>query len=217
MIRFGLSLLFCFSSWIAKAEEGSPSHRAQELYKDSTESIYQGSFKLNRYAELIPNSQEQINSWQTFQAATLLSMEKQRQQGVAYMVSGVGLAIGMGFAYGSSHDATEKIVYSFAQSLSIGAIGYGYYSYYIGNQDRAFYEILNRSDLTEGQRDQLVQMYSEEKKRRGEQIRWLNFATYGLISVVNLINATGETDHSVQSTQYVLAGIYGVAALSFAF
>jgi len=128
------------------------------------------------------------------------------------------LTILTGIGYSNAGSTTEELTYSLAQSLSIGAIGYGAYKYYIGDFDRSFYYIINSTEnLNTEQKDQMVFHYSSEKSYQKDKLKWITLATYGLVAAANIINAARSNDATSRDALYTIGGVYTLAFFSVTF
>lgn len=160
------------------------------------------------------------------QAADWLSFQKQIQElelsqqknGLAYMISGGLVLVGSSLGYASVENPMERGIYSLSQSLSIAAIGYGFYQYSIGSQERTFYQIVqNTSSLSMRQKNDLLASYNDVRNEITKTNKWIHFSTYAAISALNFIQAGQEDDKDLKNSMYLLGGITALAAISVHF
>tara|TARA_B100001248_G_scaffold262722_1_gene261576 strand:- start:15582 stop:16217 length:636 start_codon:yes stop_codon:yes gene_type:complete len=211
MKAFWLSFLIFFSSASSLAKL-----KDNEVIKEYKESF--SAVRPDLYSNIHKTSNEYWKDWNSFESYILDKQDIHEKQGLGYMISGALMTVLTSIGYAQADSATQEITYSLAQSLSIGAIGYGAYQYYIGDQDRSFYYIVNSTEgLSSAQRDQFVSHYSAEKRYQKDRLKTITMITYGLIAAANLINASQAEDETTKDVLYSLGGVYTLAFLSVTF
>lgn len=208
--RFWLSFLIFFNTSFCFAISDN---EVIQKYKKNNE-----AYRYDLYWNLKNNSDSAYKNWDEFEAYINTTELYHKEEGLAYMISGAVVAIAAGFAFHGAHSDTEKIAYSFAQSLGIGAVGYGTYKYYIGNYDRSFYHVVSRTEgLTMDQKTALILNYDLEKKWQKQKLTLIAFGTYSLIAIANYFNASQESDPGTKNFLYAIGGVYTLAAISVSF
>jgi hypothetical protein len=157
-------------------------------------------------------------TWNNFTLLMKDQEEKDSIVGVSYIISG-GIAITGGLiGYYSSQDIFSQVVYSVAQTVGIAAVGYGAYTMALGDDHRVFYETLRDTrDLTPRQRDELVKSYFDLEQKRERKSRTIKAITYGLVALLNGYNGFTATNSDLKTALYFVAGVNGLASISFAF
>lgn len=168
-----------------------------------------------------PDSSEKFlaqGDWLEFQTHIQTLTKKQQQEGIAYMVSGSLVLIGATVGLANVDTTLERSVYALSQSLSIGALGYGYYQYKLGSQERSFYQLLaSSSTLTNAQKSELIQNYYRIRREQEATNKWIRFYTYLTISGLNLAQAGAEKNNDMRNTLYFIGGVSALAAISIQF
>jgi hypothetical protein len=155
--------------------------------------------------------------WEQF----ALEVNKQRasdyRNGLSYMISG-SLALAGGI-WGSNitKDPAEKGIYTVFQSIGIASIGYGAYTWQIGEEDRTIYRILANTRFTNQQRSLFLKAYASERAERERKERWIRALTHGLISGINFYNASQQNNQNVKNGLNFIGGVNLLAAISFTF
>ncbi len=156
--------------------------------------------------------------WLSFQKQIQDLEISQKKNGLAYMISGGLVLIGSSIGYASVNKSPERAVYSLSQSLSIAAIGYGYYQYSIGGEERSFYQTVSGvTSLTLQQKNELIASYYKVRKSHSQTNKWIHFSTYAAISALNFIQASQEKDKDLKNSMFLLGGITALAAISVHF
>jgi hypothetical protein len=208
--QYLLSFLIFFNSSFAFAISDN---EVIQKYKQNNE-----AYKYDLYWHVKDSSNSESKDWAEFENYIQTAETYQKKAGVAYMISGAAVAIAASFGFSNADSSTERIAYAFAQSLGIGAIGYGTYKYYIGNNDRSFYHVVNNtSGLSVENKNALILNYDTEKKWQKQRINWIAIGTYSLIALANYINASRQEDQSTRDALYVIGGVYTLAAISVSF
>ena len=179
---------------------------------------YEGGLPVLKDLKPVPPPKVHAENWSEFSKTIEELRSKQKSEGVAYMVSGFLVLVGGGFGYANSTDSLQKVAFSLSQSLGIGALGYGYYSYKIGGGDRTFYDsVAGVSSLNEIQKDELTRSYFKVRQDNLKTNEWIRFVTHSLIAGLNLVYASQESNADVRSALYFVGGVNAMAAISIAF
>lgn len=171
------------------------------------------------FAEADPSASGEVNvRWDEFAKGTVERIEKDRTDGVSYVLSGSLALIGGLVGQGLSVDPLEQGVYTIFQTIGIASIGFGVYQWKLGNDDRMFYETVSgASGLSAGQRDSLTTSYFGVRSNRDRQKRFIRALTHGLIAAVNIYGATQQKNDSIKNALYFVGGVNLLAVLSFTF
>ena len=160
---------------------------------------------------------EEIN-WSTFEAQMKASNEKDRKEGISYIISGsLGLVGGL-LAQSSTSDPLEKGVFILSQSIGLAAIGFGAEKWMLGDEQRIIYETLKgTSSLTPLQKSELLQSYYARKKEREIRENKIKAVTFGIISLINIYGASQAQNEAVKNGLYFVGTVNALAAVSFTF
>ena len=157
-------------------------------------------------------------NWESFHAEMMTLKNNDSINGVSYMISGGIAVVGGLVGYYSSQDLFAKAVYSIAQSVGIGAVGYGAYMYSLGSDQRILFDTIEASrSLSLAQKNELIQNYYSIQKAREKKGRFIKALTHGLVAGVNAYNATTATSADLKTTLYFVSGVNALAALTFSF
>ena len=160
--------------------------------------------------------QETKTLWLPFEHSVLVDESRDRVSGLSYVLSGSIALIGGFVGQSVATDPLEKGTYALFQTIGIASVGYGVYTWKIGNEDRFIYDILkNAKDLSPDARNIMLQSYYRERKERESNERLVKALTHGLIAVLNVYNATQQTPGPVQTGLYFIGGVNLLAAVSF--
>lgn len=154
-------------------------------------------------------------SYTDFAERVKIESELKKNEGLSYMLSGGVALIGGGYGWSHGEKSVEKGFYSLAQSLGILAIGFGAESYFLRGDDELFLQVLSSVDLTQVQKDRMVESYLKEKRQKEEDIQWIRRTTFGLAGLLNIIYAGQAKDSTLQNFLYVTAGVQLAWAFSF--
>ncbi len=191
---------------------------AQILIPDSSPSEAQPKKELFGLKTETSSIDLKAMNWASFQVKMVELESQQIRTGLAYMISSGLVFTGATIGYSNVNSPIEKWVYSFSQSLSIAAFGYGYYQYHIGSSERNFYELLSSSrSLSDQQRDELVKNYIALREKQKETNKWIHFSTYTALAALNIYQASRERNPDVKNSMYFLGGISALAAISIQF
>ncbi len=163
---------------------------------------------------LTPNETE---SWDTF--ARLMEKQKSTDhtQGISYIISGSLALIGGGVGENISSDPLEKGVYTLFQTMGIASIGYGAYTWQIGNEDRGFYEMILKSNLAPQSKSEILRVYRQSTQERQKKERFIKMITHGLISALNFYSASQQSNDSIKTSLYFIGGVNLLACITFSF
>lgn len=161
------------------------------------------------------STQASAMSYANFAEQVKVESELKKTDGLSYMLSGGVALIGGGYGWSHGEKSVEKGFYSLAQSLGILAIGYGAEAYFLRGDDELFLQVLSSGDLTQVQKDRMVESYLMEKRQREEDVQWIRKTTFGLAGLLNMIYASQAKDSTLQNFLYVTAGVQLAWAFSF--
>lgn len=157
------------------------------------------------------------SSWNKFEASLKREQKSDYIRGLSYLISGgVGTIAGM-IGYNNTSDPLAKGVFALTQTLGIAAAGSGAYSLYIGSNDNIFAKTVYAANLTDTQRDQMTKAYLEQKKEIEKRTNTIRAITHGAIAAVNAYTGLAETNSSLRSALFIVAGINALASLSYTF
>jgi len=163
------------------------------------------------------NEKKEIN-WIEFESQMKVSLEKDKKEGLSYMISGTLGLIGGMLAQSSTTDPLEKGIFTMSESIGLAAIGYGANKWMLGDEQRIIYDsIRNVKSINDQQRTDILYSYFERKKERERRESYIKAMTYGVISLVNIYSATQTTNESVRNGLYFIGGISALAAITYSF
>lgn len=158
------------------------------------------------------------DEWADFQRMVRERERLDRIDGLSYIISGSLAVAGGLFGQGLTSDPLEKGVYTLFQTIGVASIGYGFYTWRIGNDDRLIYEMVNSTGgLDERERSALVHSYLKGRREREQQDKVIRAITHSLIATLNFYGATQQKNQSVRNALIFLGGVNTLAALSFTF
>lgn len=160
---------------------------------------------------------EQDSQWATYVKSMNEKMEKEKNDGLSYVISGSLALVGGLIAERSTSDNLEKGTYSVVQTIGIASIGYGAYNWRVGDDERNFYLTLNRSNLNAEQKLNLLKVYRIQQSESGKKLNNIKAITHGLISVLNIYNAVQQDNSSIKSGLYFIGGVNLLAAIGYTF
>ncbi len=160
-------------------------------------------------------SQASAETYSEFSERLKNETEIIKNDGLGLMISGGLALLGGGYGWSAAKKPIEKGFYSIAQTLGLLAIGYGAESYFLKQDEEIFLQVLNSSDISEAQKNRMVQSYLKEKQDRAEDARWIRRASSGLGGIINLVYASQSKDQTLKSFLYIAAGIQFTWAFSF--
>jgi hypothetical protein len=196
LILLSLCSVGSFSHIALAAEEAAPPQQRSETS-----------------SELSTNS-----SWEDFSQLMERQREREKMEGVSYIVSGTLILLGGEVGYRGSNDSIQKFAYSFSQSLAIGAIGFGIYTYNRGAASNDVYRMLrDTTGLTLNQREQMLKIYLEGHYHRRKNARWIQLISHSLIAALNLSKASQTNDPELRNALYTFGGLNALAAISITF
>ena len=118
----------------------------------------------------------------------------------------------------SSPDPLDKGVYTLFQSIGVASIGYGIYTWKLGDDDRWFYDIVgNAANVSVQDRLAMMNSYTRTKRAREKEQKFVRALTHGMIAALNFYGATQQQNESVKNALIFLGGVNTLAAISFTF
>lgn len=157
------------------------------------------------------------SKWEDFSYQVEQQKEKDRKNGLSYVISGSLALVGGLLGNGMSDDAAEKGIYTIFQTIGIASIGYGAYRWQIGGEERSLYQTLQYSNLTPIQKTQFLKAYLLQKADREKRDRLIRAITHSLIAALNFYNASTQKQDGLKNTLYFIGGANLLAAISFTF
>lgn len=159
----------------------------------------------------------QTMRWASFADEIKKMEERDRRDGLSYIISG-SLALAGGFAGSTiSKDPIENLVYVAFQSIGVASIGYGAYQWRVGSEDRLLFQSLQGTQLTPEQRTAFLRMHGQQRKERLLQERRIKALTHGLIAALNFINASQQKQDRVRNSLIFIGGVNALACITFTF
>ncbi|MBX2988979.1 MAG: hypothetical protein KF802_13910 [Bdellovibrionaceae bacterium] len=155
--------------------------------------------------------------WQDFENFMRNREEEERVTGISYMISGAVATLGGLVGYQSSQDNFSRSAYAIAQSVGIGALGYGASIYWNGNEYDSFYRAVRGSSLTPMQKNELLARFLSNEKSERRRARWIRVGTHTLLAVVNFYAASQESNRDVRNLLQFMGGVNAVIAFSYSF
>ncbi len=168
---------------------------------------------------LIPSvhAETQYNNWDDYYKELERIREQDKRNGISYIISG-SLALVSGIlADGSTSDPIEKGVYTLFQTIGVASIGYGSYQWQIGGEDRLIYNSLQLSKIPNDQKMQFLKSYRTIKAEQLKRERIVRAVTHGMISALNIYNASQQKNDSVKTSLNFIGAVNLLAALSYTF
>ena len=159
----------------------------------------------------------QTDDWKGFEDFIRETDRQDKVDGYSYLISGTLASVGGLVGYYSSADTFAKAVYSISQTIGVGAIGFGGYKLFVGNENRVFYKTLRSSHLSPQDRDILLYNYRLQKGTEEARIRKVKALTHGAIALLNLYNAMRESHDDLKTALYFVGAVNFFAAISFTF
>ena len=157
------------------------------------------------------------NNWDEFSKEVELQKQKDRRNGISYVISGSLALVGGILGNGVAEDTAEKGIYTVFQTIGVASIGYGAYTWQIGGEERSVYQTLQYSKLTPEQKSQFLRAYNFQRKEKEKRDRYIRAITHGLIAGLNFYNASQQKQDSLKNTLYFVGGVNLLAAVSFTF
>jgi hypothetical protein len=155
--------------------------------------------------------------WEDFSKEVELQKEKDRKNGLSYVISGSLALVGGILGNNVAEDTAEKGIYTVFQTIGVASIGYGAYTWQIGGEERSIYQSLQYSKLTPEQKTQFLRAYNYQRKEKEKRDRYIRAITHGLIAGLNFYNASQQKQDSLKSTLNFIGGVNLLAAVSFTF
>ncbi len=157
------------------------------------------------------------NKWNEFAHEVEVQKEKDRRNGLSYVISGSLALVGGIWGNSIAEDTAEKGIYTVFQTIGVASVGYGAYTWQIGGEERSVYQTLQYSKFTPEQKSQFLRAYNYERKDRAKRDRLIRAVTHGLIAGLNFYNASQQKQESLKNTLYFVGGVNLLAAVSFTF
>lgn len=157
------------------------------------------------------------NTWPEFAREVELQKERDRRNGLSYIISGSLALIGGIWGNSISEDTAEKGIYTVFQTIGVASIGYGAYTWQIGGEERSVYQTLQYSKFTTEQKTQFLQAYNFQRKEREKRDRLIRAVTHGLIAGLNFYNASQQSQAGLKNTLLFVGGVNMLAAISFSY
>jgi len=144
--------------------------------------------------------------------------KQDRTTGISYIISG-GIALAGGLAGANiTQDPLEKGIYSIFQTIGIASVGYGAYTWKVGDEDRLLYQTLEGSSgLTESQKNIFIESYMMELQKRQQTENVIKAITHGLIAGLNFYNASNQKQQGVKNTLTFIGVANVLACLTYTF
>lgn len=138
--------------------------------------------------------------------------------GWAYVISG-GLTLAVAVpAYYLSEDIFAKAIYGVAQTIGVGAVGYGSYLVLVADDHTRMTRLIqSMPDLTPSQRDRLARAFLVENAERARNVRKIRVISHSLTAALNISSGLTASQRELQTALLFIGGINTLAALSFAF
>ena len=155
--------------------------------------------------------------WDTFAHEVEIQREKDRKNGLSYIISGSLALVGGIVGNSIAEDTAEKGIYTVFQTIGVASIGYGAYTWQVGGEERFLYQSLQTSKLTPEQKSQFLQSYNFQRKEREKRDHLVRAITHGLIAALNIYNASQQKQDSLKNALYFVGGVNALAAVSFTF
>lgn len=155
--------------------------------------------------------------WDEFSKEVELQKEKDRRNGLSYIISGSLALIGGVLGNNVAEDTAEKGIYTVFQTIGVASIGYGAYAWQIGGEERSIYQTLQYSKLTPDQKSQFLRAYAYQRKEKEKRDRYIRAVTHGLIAGLNFYNASQQKQEGLKGTLNFIGGVNLLAAISFTF
>ena len=156
--------------------------------------------------------------WKKFRTGVADQEKKDQLNGLSYLLSG-SLAIIGGFeGQQIASDPLEKAVYTFFQTIGIASIGYGAYTWKVGDEARLLSESLqNARGISDADRGAILSSYEYSKAKKEHSDRIVRAITHGMIAIYNTYNGLQQSQENVKNTLLFIGGVNFLAALSYTF
>lgn len=186
-----------------------PSSTATPKTEDNTESEVA--------SQDLPEVRLNYETWAEFSNDVKKDAAQNKKLGIAYLISGGVATIGGIVGYNNSRDPFAKAVFLAAQSIGIGAIGYGGVKAYSGTNQSLFYALDSNPTLSNNQRDQIIRSYFDFRRGEEKSIRVIRAITHGIITVLNGYNGYFEPNGEIRTALFFVAGVNALATVSLLF
>ena len=157
------------------------------------------------------------HKWDEFAREVEIQKEKDRRNGLSYVISGSLALVGGIWGNSIAEDTAEKGIYTVFQTIGVASVGYGAYVWKIGGEERSVYQTLQYSKLTPEQKSQFLRAYNYQRREREKNDRIIRAVTHGLIAGLNFYNASQQKQESLKNTLFFVGGVNLLAAVSFTF
>lgn len=155
--------------------------------------------------------------WNDFSKEVELQQQKDRRNGLSYVISGSLALIGGILGATVTDDNAEKGVYTLFQTIGIASVGYGAYTWQIGGEERSVYQTLQSTRFSAAYKSHFLQAYNLHRKELERKDRSIRAVTHGLIAGLNIYNATQQKQESLRNALYFIGGVNLLACISFTF
>ncbi len=157
------------------------------------------------------------SKWDDFSRNVELQKEKDRRNGISYIISGSLALIGGVWGNSISEDTAEKGIYTVFQTIGVASIGYGAFVWQIGGEERSVFQTLQYTKFTPEEKSQFLRAYNFQRKEREKRDRNIRAITHGLIAGLNFYNGSQQKQDSLKNTLNFIGAVNLLAAISFTF
>lgn len=159
-----------------------------------------------------------LTEWQAFENAIKNKKSRDRTEGISYLISGTLAVVGGLIGQSSTSDPLERGMYTVFQSIGVASIGYGFYQWKLGDEDRLMLDTISNSrSLSDSQKVEMVRSYRSTKRAREKEQRLIKAVTHGLIAALNIYGATQQKDDNLKNILFFLGGVNTLATVSYTF
>jgi hypothetical protein len=200
--KFSLSLIFILASLNpAFAAEGTHRRAKRPAAKAATAKVTRPvqmpPVEINPFSEPPASF---TNEWTEFERMMREKQKKDRTDGLSYVISGSLALVGGLIGQGATKDPLEKGVYTLFQSIGVASIGYGIYTWKLGDEDRWIYDIVESApSMSMQDKIEMIRSYKATKIAREKQQRFVRALTHGLIAAQNIYGATHTTNDTIKN------------------
>lgn len=155
-----------------------------------------------------------LQSWNRFESEMIEKSRKDRIDGISYIIGGALTIVG-GFVGGlQTKDPAESLTYTVFQNVGIASVGFGYFRWRIGDEDRRFYRVIKgTTQLSLAERQALISRYHESRDEAHHEERRMRAIVHGLLAATNLI-AGKQEDNKKDKNAAVRNGLYFLGAIN---
>jgi hypothetical protein len=174
-------------------------------------------FALILFFSSICNANIEQKNWLDFSKAMRNQQEIDRREGISYIISGSLALVGGVVGDQLSKDASEAAAYTVFQTIGVASVGYGFYVWKIGENQRSVYETLNLSKLNFSEREEFIAAHNIYQKNFRKNDRFIRAITHGMIAGLNFYNGSKQKQDSLKNSFYFIGGVSLMACLSYSF